>query len=201
MRSTRAHRRSEARLLAGLETAVRPRRHATLAGYAWWWRYELGLLGGLTAGTVLGLQVLGGARMLACALLITAACALWPPWRAACRAQAWRIITPHRLRAGCAAARIYSRSGRLPGILRTSRQPFGERVRVWCPAGIAAADFRSARHVLAVACWAADLRVIPDARHAHLVTIDVIRRQADPPPDPAGALGQQPAPWPSSTHG
>ncbi len=196
MRRTRAHRRSEARLLAELETAVRPGRRATLAGYAWWWRYELGLLGGLTAAAVLGVQVLGAARTLACALFITAACALWPSWRAACLAQAWRIITPHRLRAGCAAARIQSRNGRVPAILRTSRQPFGERVRVWCPAGITAADFRSARRVLAVACWAADVRVIPDARHAHLVTIDVIRRRADPPPDPGAALDQQPTPWP-----
>lgn len=201
MRRTRAHRRGEARLLAEFETAVRPGRRATLAGYAWWWRYELGLLGGLTAGAVLGVQAMGAARTLACALLIAAACALWPPWRAACLAQAWRIVTPHRLRAGCAAARIQSRNGRLPVILRTTRQPFGERARVWCPAGTTAADFRSARRVLAVACWAADVRIIPDGQHAHLVTIDVIRRRDDPPPDPGADVGRQTAPWPFSTHG
>jgi methyl coenzyme M reductase alpha subunit len=95
-------------------------------------------------------------------------------------AAAWQIITPHRLRVAFVQARIYSRNGRLPTIVRTRRQSFGERVSVWCHAGTTAADLRSARDILAAACWAADVRVSWDARHAHLVTLDVIRRQAAP---------------------
>jgi hypothetical protein len=54
---------------------------------------------------------------------------------------------------------------------------YGERVQLWCQAGITAADLFAARPVLAAACWAAQVRVIPSVQHAHLVTLEVIRNQ------------------------
>jgi hypothetical protein len=52
---------------------------------------------------------------------------------------------------------------------------YGERVRLWCPAGITAADLIAAREILAAACWATEVRVSPGIRYAHLVTLEIIR--------------------------
>jgi hypothetical protein len=60
-------------------------------------------------------------------------------------------------------------------ILLTTRQPFGERVYLWCRAGTTASDFAAAREVLATACWADDVRVWRGERRAQLVCLDVIR--------------------------
>lgn len=195
MRRTRSHRRSEARLLAELESAIRPRRRATIIGYAWWWRYELGLAVGLTAITLLLVHAFGAGRAAISMGATIGACTLCPPAQRACVVVAWHILTPHRLRAGFVQARIHSRNGRLPTILRTSRQAFGERVLLWCPAGVSVADLRSARDVLAAACWASGIRVTADPRHAHLVTLDVIRHQAQSPPG-LGRPRRHTAQWP-----
>lgn len=175
MASRRAPRRSEARLLAELESAIRPGRRATIIGYAWWWRYELGIILALTATTLLLVHAFGAIPAILGISATIGVYAVWPPAQRACVIIAWHIITPHRLRVGFAQARIHSRNGRLPTILRTSHRPFGERVRLWCPAGVTVADLRSARDILTAACWAADIRVTADPRHAHLATIDVIR--------------------------
>jgi hypothetical protein len=55
----RARRRSEAFLLADLETLLRPARRATVFGFAWWWRYELGLIIGVSSGLALLVQTIG----------------------------------------------------------------------------------------------------------------------------------------------
>ena len=181
MRRTRAQQRSEARLLAELESAIRPRRRTTLLGYAWWWRYELGIVLAATVTALLLVHSFGAVRAALGISATISAYALWPPARRTWVIIAWHIITPHRLRVGFVQARIHSRNGRLPTILRTSHQPSGERARLWCPTGVSVADLRSARDVLAAACWAADIRVIADPRHAHLATINVIRRPAQRP--------------------
>ena len=85
------------------------------------------------------------------------------------------MITPHRVRAGCVNAWVQTRSGRLPIIWSATPTDYGERLRLWCPAGITADDLIGASQVLAAACWAAEVRVATDARHAHLVTLAVIR--------------------------
>jgi hypothetical protein len=100
---------------------------------------------------------------------------LGPPWPGQVTGRAWQVITPHRLRAGFGQARLWNNRGRLPAITRTTRTSFGERVRVWCPAGLSAEDLRAARAVLRAACWAADVRVSRDELHAQVVTVDVIR--------------------------
>jgi hypothetical protein len=90
-------------------------------------------------------------------------------------ALAWCLITPHRVLAGCVNAWVQTRSGKLPVILATTPAAYGERVQIWLPAGITAADLSAASDVLAAACWAAEVRVVPGTRHAHLVTLEVIR--------------------------
>jgi hypothetical protein len=102
-----------------------------------------------------------------------------PPWSRRLRACGWQLITPHLLRSGLREALIRNRKGRQPIIMRITREPFGERVRLWCPAGTCAEDLHAARKVLRAACWAADVRVTRDKRRSHMVTLDVIRCRSD----------------------
>ena len=94
-----------------------------------------------------------------------------PPWPDWLTPYAWQLITPHLLRSGLYHARIQNRSGRRPAIVRITRERFGERVRLWCPAGTSAEDLEAAAEVLRAACWAADIRVARDEHRSHLVTV------------------------------
>jgi hypothetical protein len=149
---------------------------------AWRWRYELALVLGLAGSTFGILQAYGVIWLAAAPTAATAAFGLWPPGRRLLVTRAWCVITPHRLRTGCANAWINSRYGRLPIILLTTAQPFGERVLLWCVAGISAEDIVAAREALIAACWAAEIKVNRSDRHRQLVIVDVIRR---PPSSPA----------------
>jgi hypothetical protein len=170
----RSRRRSEAQLLSGLDDLLRPGPPIRVFGAAWRWRYELALVTGVGVMLATFLSVLGTEwTVIAVSAL---AGALAPPWPRPMIAAAWRVITPHRLRSGCAQARIQSTRGRLPLVMRTTSESFGEQVRLWCPAGTSAEDLRSARAILRAACWAADVRITQDERHTHIVTVDVIRR-------------------------
>jgi hypothetical protein len=186
MTGTRARRRSEAQLLADLNDLLRPTPRTTGLGVVWRWRYEIAALTGVVVTVSMLLVILGPAwTVMAVSAL---AGAFSPPWADTQVAFLWRIVTPHRLRTGFAQARIQSRRGRLPVVMRTTSEPFGERARVWCPAGTSAEDIRSARALLRAACWATDVRIVPGGRHAHLVTVDVIRR-APWPDGPTSAPG------------
>jgi hypothetical protein len=178
MPRTRARRRGEGFLLADLETLLHPVRRVTVFGRAWWWRYELGLLIATSLGLTLLVREVGVWWAVGTVSAIIGAFGPWPPAHRLFIAAAWRIITPHRLRAGFVEARIQSRNGRIPSVLRCTQQPFGERVQLWCPAGTSVEDLRAAVSILRTACWAADIRVMSHDRHAQLVTLDVIRDRA-----------------------
>jgi hypothetical protein len=161
---------------AGLEYALGTVARANLIVAAWHWRYELAAAAGLTAPWV-ALQTAAAAALtagLAAALALTAC---FPRGRRFLAARLWCIVTPHRIRSACAHAWIHSRYGKLPVILLTRSQPGGERVFLWCRAGISAADFSSERELLTAACMATDVQVSHHARYAHLVALDVIRRE------------------------
>jgi hypothetical protein len=181
MPRTRARRRSEAFLLADLETLLRPAGRATAFGFAWWWRYELGILIGVSFALTRLVLAVGVWGAVAAMSAMIGAFGPWPPAHRAFMATAWRIITPHRLRVGFVEARIHSGNGRIPTVLRCTRQPFGERAQLWCPAGTSVEDFRAAVSILRAACWATDIRVIAHGRHAQLVALDVIRDRAKDP--------------------
>jgi hypothetical protein len=199
--------RNTRQALAGLQYALGTVAPPNPLVFAWRWRYELILGIGLPAT----LTALGGvpvmlATLAAIAVLLGGAFA-WAPARRYLIARAWCIITPHRVRVGCAQAWIHSRRGKIPIVLLTTRQAFGERVHLWCRAGTSAVDFTSARELLITACWARDIRVTASERYAQLVTLDVIRHLPPVPPGRPGGTelgsfsGQMPAPRPSPDGG
>ena len=164
-------------------TALTPPRRPGPLDIAWHWRWELGavaVLAGLTTMIAIssgptGLIVAAGAGL---AVLGTMMC--WPPARARLIARVWCVITPHRVRKGCASAWVQTRRGSLPIVMSCTPADYGERVRLWLPTGLTADDLFIAHEVLAVACWAAEVRVLRDERHAHRVTLEVIRRSIPP---------------------
>ena len=164
--------------LAALQAAVGSVARPNPLVFAWRWRYELILAAGMTTGVIAAARIPAAAWVLAgCAALIVIA-ALWPRSRRLLIARAWCVITPHRVRAGCAGAWIHSRGGKLPAVLFTRRRSRGERVYLWCRAGTCAQDFESALQLLITACWAQDIQVITNDSRQQLVTLDVIRRPA-----------------------
>jgi hypothetical protein len=175
---------------AGMHYAIGTVARANPVVAAWRWRYELAVMAALAAGClVLGPVALAVAAAGLAAALIGAV-AYWPQGRAFLAARAWCIVTPHRVRVGCGQAWIHSRAGKIPAVLLTRRQPFGERVYLWCRAGTSADDLSSASVLLAAACWADDVRVTRSLRYAHLVTLDVIRRGQPGSPTAAPELSR-----------
>ena len=147
---------------------------------AWRWRYEIALVAGLSAGLAATIISFGAVPTILATIVIALTVLCWSPARRFAGDRAWCIITPHRVRTGCAEGLIYSSRGKIPIILWTSHQAFGERVLLWCRAGISVDDFVSARAVITAACWARDVAIYFDIDRTQLVTLDVIRR---PPTD------------------
>jgi hypothetical protein len=113
-----------ASLEAAMSTVARPR----LIARMWPWRYEFGLIAGVLLGTI-GIGVTLGPGWLiaaAAAMAVLAAALTWPPSRQRITARAWCVITPHRVRTGCAQAWIHTRDGHLPVVLYTVPAGFGE---------------------------------------------------------------------------
>ena len=185
-------------ILVGMATAVSTVARPGIIALLWHWRYELGLVTGLAAVAVASGYMLGAAWLIAMAamgVVLFAGALLWAPSRQRLVARAWCVITPHRVRTGCAHAWVQSRDGRLPVVLYTTPAGFGERVMLWCRAGVTAGDLEAAREILRAACWAADVRVVTSARYPHLVALEVIRRGHGRRP------GQAAAAWPHPDRG
>jgi len=178
--------RSTRQAHAGLEYALRTVAKPNPLVLAWRWRYELGGAVAITVVALVATASIGLVWTIAAAAGLAIAIAAIPESRRIATARGWCVISQHRVRTGCAQAWIHSRTGRLPFIVLTTCEPFGERVRVWCRAGVSAADFEAARHLLASACWAQDVQVTSSAKHSQLVTLDVIRRTPRGLPPDAG---------------
>ena len=191
-------------VITNIETALTPARRPGPIDSAWHWRWEIAAAVTLAVAATMiaissgltGLAVAAGAGL---AALCTMMC--WPPARARIIARMRCVITPHRIRKGCASAWVQTRGGNLPIVMSCMPADYGERVGLWLPAGLTADDLVLAREVLAVACWAAEVRVLRNAGHAHRVTLQVIRHplperarpssQPSWPDPPAGTLGPE----------
>jgi len=197
MASGRPQRPNDPSIMSSIESAVRQVRRPNPIEVCWNWRWELGMLAATIALSVfiaVSIGVIGLAATAGAGLAAVGALLRWPPARARIIARAWCVITPHRIRVGCVQAWVQTRHGRLPIVLYTVPARYGERAQLWCRAGITAADLFAARHVLAVACLAAEVRVVPNVRHSHLVTLEVIRNHC---PERTGPTPQD---WPFSRY-
>jgi hypothetical protein len=150
--------------------------HHSAAGSLWRFRTELTALL-VTAGAT---WELAKAITLAWAMIIIAALALTvlavPPIRRVAVRRAWCVLSRHRIQRVCFETRMHTRSGRLPLVLRITPTEVGERVLIWCRAGICAADFEAHAQEIAAACYARQARIEGHRRWAQLVQLDIVRR-------------------------
>jgi hypothetical protein len=184
-------------IMASVEAALSGVPRPGLIPRMWHWRYELGLTAGVLLGTIGIAATIGPGWLIAAAaatMAILVVALMWPRSRRRLIARAWCVITPHRVRTGCERAWIQTRDGRLPAVIYTVPADFGERVWLWCRAGITPGDLEAARDVLRSACWASDVRVVINDRRSHIVVLEVIRR-FPPEPPVTGASG-----WPYADH-
>jgi hypothetical protein len=145
--------------------------HRTAAGVAWRWRTELAILTLTTAGLWRLAHLITYPWAGAVVGLVLAALAALP-WT---RRRFWCVLTRHRIQKLCWEARLHTRTGRLPLILRISPTKVGERALLLCRAGICAEDFEDHIGELRAACYARDARVTRHSRWSQLVVIDIIR--------------------------
>ena len=148
----------------------------TPAGIAWRWRVELLTLASLLA---VFLWLRSQLTLIWAAVVLAAFFGLVfgvPHSRRFAVRRFWCVVSRHRFHRLCWEARLHTRSGRLPRVLWTRPTKVGERLHVWCLAGICADDFEKSTGELAAACYARDARVTPNPRWSHIVTIDIIRR-------------------------
>ena len=150
--------------------------HRSAAGTAWRWRTELLTLGSLLAVLYwLTRQVTidWAAVLLAAAVGIVFAV----PWsRRFTVRRFWCVLARHRFHRLCWEARLHTRAGRLPVVLWTRPTKVGERLTVWCRAGICADDFIAHAGELAAACYAREARVTRNTSWSQIVTVNIIRR-------------------------
>jgi hypothetical protein len=88
----------------------------------------------------------------------------------------WCVLARHRFHRLCWEARLHTRAGRLPVVLRARPTKVGERLTVWCRAGISADDFIAHSGELTAACYAREARVTRNTAWSQIVTVNIIRR-------------------------
>ncbi|MEV4295604.1 hypothetical protein [Microbispora rosea] len=158
----------------------------------WRWRYEAMLLVGGPAVVGVAVRAAGPAVTIVAGSLVGLLVLLWPQARREVAGRFWCVVTPHRVRKACAEALIVSRRGKLPVILRTRPEPFGERLWVWCRAGTSPGDLEQARDMIAAACWLAhEVRIARDPHRTSVVIVDVLRRAGRPVPGEPPETGER----------
>lgn len=163
-------------LLAALDHALVPTARPNLFLVLWRWRYELAVGAAISLLLAWLTTTVGADATVAITSAVTALLFGWPPARHRILARVWCVITPHRFRLACAQARIHTRGGRLPAVMRCARKSYGEQLLIWCPAGLTATDFHAARAIITAACSATDVQVVAHPTRRQLVVIAVIRR-------------------------
>ena len=150
--------------------------HRTPAGVAWRWRAELAILAVLAA-VLRWLDIVITLVWAGIVLAVLLGLVLGVPHsRRFITRRFWCVLARHRIHRLCWEARLHTRSGRLPLVLRIWPTEVGECALLWCRAGVSAEDFADRTEQLRAACYARDARVTRNRRWSHLVTIDVIRR-------------------------
>ena len=170
--------REQRQLVRALRPAPvhRPSLGRAIAGWLWRHAAELLVLGLLVWAWQAMSARLGPHETVAAVLLVGLVVVAVGPVRRTVLAAFWCSLTHHRLHAGLVEVRATTRDGRLPLFLSVMPAPFGERVRLWCRAGISAEDIEDESDRLRAALWCQDVRVLRDRRRSALVTVEVVRR-------------------------
>ena len=170
--------REQRRLIRALRPAPVYRPSFGRAGAGLIWRHlpELLMLALLVWAWNWSVSRIGPHETTAAALGLVVVAAAVRQVRRVATALFWCSVTRHRLHTGLVEVRATNRDGRLPLFLSVVPAPFGERVRLWCRAGISAEDLEDEAERLRAALWCQDLRVIRDQRSSALVTVEVVRR-------------------------
>jgi hypothetical protein len=150
--------------------------HRSAAGSIWRWRTEFALVSGLGGWAYWMAHAITFAGTLVLLTGTIGLLAAVPRTRRYLRARLWCLVTRHRLQRLCWEARLHTRSGRLPLILRIYPTEVGERAYLWLRAGICAEDFEAHKEEISSACYARDARIARDKQRSQLIAIDVIRR-------------------------
>ncbi len=163
-------------LLVKLHQALTLPRSPSVLLVCWRWRYEIALVVGGPL-LVYGLVAALGPDWTQVVLLVnTTMLVMWPPARRRVVAQFWCMLTQHRLRTGFARTWLHTRDGRLPVILWCTPTEHGEKVTLWCPAGLTVADVTAHAEQLAAACYAIRIEAQVHPTHSHLIYLKVVRR-------------------------
>lgn len=170
--------REQRRLVRALRPAPVYRPSAGRAVAGWMWRHaaELLVLGALVWAWNWSADRIGPHETTAAGLGLVLIVAGVAPVRRVVVAWFWCSLTHHRMHVGLVEVRATNRDGRLPLFLSVTPAPFGERVRLFCRAGISAEVIEDEADRLRAALWCQDIRVIRNPRYAVLVTVEVVRR-------------------------
>src|SRR5215467_1351731 len=150
--------------------------HHSAAGTLFRFRTELATL---TATTTGGWELAKAVTLTWATVILTVAATVITvlPWtRRFIVRRAWCVLSRHRIQKVCYETRMHTRSGRLPLVLRICPTEVGERVLIWCRAGICAEDFEAHAAEIAAACYAREARIEGNKQRAQLVTVHVVRR-------------------------
>jgi S-DNA-T family DNA segregation ATPase FtsK/SpoIIIE len=102
---------------------------------------------------------------------------IWPASRRWLVGRAWCAVVRRRLIGCLRVTRAGTRrGGDLPVVVRTRPTLVGERVTLWCRIGQSAEQIGARIAEMRSAAWCQEIRVTRDPRRAHLVYVEVIRR-------------------------
>jgi hypothetical protein len=151
-------------------------RRPGLITLAWRWRTEIMLIVALVGLEYLLTKVM----TLITGILVTAAAIgilfAIPVTRGWILRRAWCLFTRHQLYGVFRETRTTTRMGRLPLIMRVSLTDHGERVVVWCRAGISVERLQEIESEIRDACMADEVDFQP--AHAPFAQMEIVRRAA-----------------------
>ncbi|MBF8190944.1 hypothetical protein ITP53_35610 [Nonomuraea sp. K274] len=148
----------------------------------WRIRTELLVVAGLA---VFALALLGATRegrwvpfiLLTSAISVPAATRSGRNWVVA---HFWCVVTRHRLQRICLETTMHTRAGRIPLVLWITPSTTGEKALIMTRAGISAEEFEAYAEEIAAACWARSANVYRHRRRAHLLIVEIVRRDETP---------------------
>ncbi|HEX4816659.1 MAG TPA: hypothetical protein VFV66_28290 [Nonomuraea sp.] len=92
----------------------------------------------------------------------------------------WCVVSRHRLYRVCLETTMHTRAGRIPLVLWITPTRTGEKALIMTRAGISAEEFEAYGAEIAAACWARSVNVYRHRSRAHLVIVEIVRRDEVP---------------------